>query len=240
MITNLISSLPQSFKYLFKDKVNFIFMLIPVLIGSIIYYYSFTHLYDFITNYTQTLFLKHISSETLGTALYWLVKGILVIMGFFIINWTFVLIVSLIASPFNDLISERVEKAYLNSKLPSLGESFSNMLSKIVFTILNETKKILFIGVLSLFSLILSYIPILTPFAVVITFILISTQFVDYVWSRHDLAFKACAKDMMKNAIPYGISGGLFFILINIPFVNLFTPAWATSYMTLFWVKRNS
>jgi CysZ protein len=235
---HLITQLPPSFKALLKDKVNFILMMIPVIIGVIIYSFGFWHVYEFLTTTTESYLQNTISSENLGTVLFWVFKIILFVFGFFLINWTFVLIVSLIASPFNDLISERVEKKHLEQNLPNLSDAFSSMAGKLFFTLFNETKKILFIGLLSVAALIMGYIPILTPIALVITFILVTVQFLDYSWARHDLPFKKCMTDVLKNIIPYTITGGLFFLLINIPFINLFVPAWATSYMTLYWIKK--
>ena len=86
-------------------------------------------------------------------------KTLITILFFFAINWTFFLVVSLLASPFNDIISSRVEKKLLGQSLDGMGDEFNGFFSKIGFIIFNETKKVVFIIFLSLISLGLSFFP---------------------------------------------------------------------------------
>ncbi len=235
---NVITLFKRSFSYIFKDPVNLVFTLIPVTIGIAIYSYGFYHLYDFVMGWLKGYLEGLATSNSIWLdIIYWLVKIILTILCFFLVNWTFVLIVSAIASPFNDLISERIEKKMKRTQLDSLGKNFSKLLSRMFFTIFNEFKKIMFIGILTLLALVFGYIPILTPFAFALTFLLVSIQFVDYTWSRHNLPFRSCVADVTKSIWHYLTAGALYFFFINIPLLNLFIPALATAHYTQFYNK---
>ncbi len=238
-MTNVISLFKRSFGYIFKDPVNLVFTLIPVTLGIVIYSYGFYHLYDFVMGWLKGYLEGMASSDSwwMGPVLF-LIKVILTILCFFLVNWTFVLIVSAIASPFNDLISERIEKKIKGIKLDGIGSNFSKLFSRMFFTIFNELKKILFIGLLTLLALIFGYVPILTPFAFALTFLLVSIQFVDYTWARHNLPFRSCVSDVTKNIWHYLTAGALYFFFINIPLINLFIPALATAHYTQFYNKN--
>lgn len=240
-MNNVISLFKKSFGFIFKDRVNFIFTMIPVLIGLAIYSFGFYHLYDFVMGWLKSYLEQMVNPDSFWLdILYFFIKIILTVLCFFLVNWTFVLIVSSIASPFNDLISERIEKKMKGVQLESLAKNFSKLFSRFFFTIFNELKKVLFIGTLTILALIFGYIPLLTPIAFCITFILVSVQFVDYTWSRHNLSFRNCLADLIKNVWHYLIAGGLYFFFINIPLLNLFIPALATAHYTQFYNRTKN
>jgi len=187
----------------------------------------------------KALIDQYITGDTLSGIVYYLVAAIFTIMLYFLINWTFVLIISLISSPFNDMLSSRVEKIHRGQALDSFGESFTKIGSKFFSTIFNEIKKIIFIVVLSLISLVFGYIPLLTPLSVLITVLLLAIGFIDFSWSRHKLSFGSCFNDIRKHFLGYSFGGGFFFILISVPIVNLIVSPLATSYFTILWIKNN-
>ena len=101
-------------------------------------------------------------------------------------------------------------------------------------------KKVILIFIFTLLAFVFSYIPFLTPISLIITAWLLAAQFVDYNWSRHELPSKLCVRDVKKNMIPYGLSGAFFFFLVSIPGLNLIVPPLATSYYTVYWVRKNN
>ena len=149
-------------------------------------------------------------------------------------NWTFVLIVSLFAAPFNDFLSESIADE-LEGKPYKRDRGFWNEIFPFVW---NETKKISVIVFLSLIAFTISFIPILLPISLCISFMLIAAQFADYSWSREKLTLKECINDMRMNFFKYCFSGALFFLLISVPMVNLFVPAWATAHFTLLFTRK--
>lgn len=239
MLVNAFTSFGPSYKLILKDKVSLLLASIPVVIGCALYYFLGRAFFSSALSWGNQYIEQYLSNGTFGQIVYYLVVSILTIMLYFIINWTFVLILALIASPFNDILSSRIEKLVLNEKLPSFAGSFEGVISKILPTLLNEIKKIFFIVSLSIIALLLGYIPLLTPFSVLVTVVLLAIGFIDYSWSRHGLNLSNCRKDLRKNLLSYIVGGGFFMILVAIPIVNIIVPSLATSYFTVLWVNNN-
>lgn len=234
-----LTSVNPAFKNITKNKTNFVLASIPVIIGILIYWFLGSWIYETIMSYGNQLIEQYVSKDSWGTVLYNIAAVLMGVMLFFFVNWTFVLVVTLIASPFNDLLSSRIEKQLLGEEVLPLGPSFKAMFRKIFYTLFNEIKKISFIVILSILSFMFGYIPLLAPIGVFIAVVLLSVEFLDYSWSRHDLSFKDCLKDLKGNVLGYALGGGFFFMLVAVPILNLAVPALATSYFTVLWVKNN-
>lgn len=239
MIQNALTSLKPAVKNILGNKVNTFLALIPVFLGILIYIFLGAWVYGTVMAEGKALIDQYITGDTLSGIVYYLVAAIFTIMLYFLINWTFVLIISLISSPFNDMLSSRVEKMHRGEKLDSFGESFTIIGSKFLSTIFNEIKKIAFILILSIVSLVFGYIPLLTPLSVLITVLLLAIGFIDFSWSRHRLSFGSCFNDLRKHLVGYSFGGGFFFILISVPIINLIVSPLATSYFTILWIKNN-
>ncbi len=236
---DFISTITDTISYIKRDKVNVILLLIPLLIGIVVYFAAGTLIYGSLYKLGMGYMTAWITSGTMGTIIAYLAKILFSILFYFLINFTFVLVVTVIASPFNDLLSSRIEKLYKEQEVEGIGTAFKNIFSKIVFVLFNELKKITFIIILTIASFILGYVPFLLPLSVVISGLLLAVEFLDYSWSRHDLAFSDCFKELKRNFIVYTISGLCFLVLVTIPVINLFVPALATSFFTLMYLKKN-
>jgi CysZ protein len=238
MIKDTFSSLRPAIRYILKDKINLLFTMIPLSIGSIIYFLMGKWMYGSVLGKGREIIQEKISQGGLGDFLYYIIMAIMTVVLFFVINWTFVLVVSIISSPFNDLISSRIEKIEKGEIPETLAQGFSKMFAKILFTILNETKKVIVIGFFTLFAIVLSFFPVLMPVSFIISAMLLSAQFVDYSWSRHDMKLGACFNDIRRNFFPYLAVGSIFILMVSIPIVNLVVPPLATSFYTILWIKR--
>lgn len=239
MLKNSIQAFKPSISSIVKDKVNLVLAMIPVITGIIIYWFLGKWMFTTAMSYGQNFINQYLSDGVASTVINYLIVTILTVMMYFVVNWSFVLIVSLIASPFNDIMSGRIEKSLRGESMPSMSETFSQMIGRLAKTLINEGKKVVFIGSLTVVSLLFGYIPILTPISIFIAFLLLAIQFVDYSWARHDLSVKNCVSDIRKNFLGYSLGGGVFFTLVAIPVVNLIVPPLATSYFTIVWVKNN-
>jgi CysZ protein len=239
VIKNAVTSFKPAFANVFRDKVNFILSAIPVLIGIILFILIGSWVYGDLMEQARGLVSNYVSDGAFGSFITYITMMVMTVLLYFIFSWTFVLIVAVISSPFNDVLSSRTEKILKGEELDTLVESFSLVGKSFVGTIINEIKKVTFIILLSLISLVFSFIPILTPLSVFITVLLLAVQFVDYSWARHGLTFKSCFKDMKSNFVDYGLGGGFFFLLVSVPIINLVVPPVATSYFTILWVKNN-
>lgn len=239
MFRNAVTSFKPASQNILGNKVNILLAIIPIVFGILIYFFLGAWVYGSVMDYGKQLIEQYITTDSVGSFVYYFVAAIFTVMLYFLINWTFVLIISIIASPFNDMLSRRIEKTIKGQELDSLAESFTKIGGSFFLTIFNELKKVSFIIILSLVSLVFGYIPLLTPVSILITVLLLSIEFIDFSWSRHHLSFSSCFADLRRNIIGYSFGGGFFFILISIPVVNLIVSPLATSYFTVLWIRNN-
>ena len=94
---------------------------------------------------------------------------------------------------------------------PSLELSFKETLKRLPKTLMNETKKISLIVVLSIVSLVLSFIPFMAIVSFFIQVVLLSVTFLDYYWSRKNLSVRECINDYRSNFL-FNFLSGLFFL----------------------------
>ena len=73
------------------------------------------------------------------------------------------------------------------------------MIKRLPKTIINEVKKITFIFFLTIFSLVLSFIPFMAIVSLFIQVILLSVTFLDYYWVKKDLSFRSCISDFKSD-----------------------------------------
>ena len=233
----MIPSAFQATRLMFKDKIILALSMVPVAIGVGLYIGMGSWFYSSILGWGDTWIKGHVS-ESWGVVVYYLLFSILTVLLFFIVNWTFVLIVSILASPFNDAISHRVEKILGGETPESLGGTFKRILANAIFSFINQIKKVAFIVVLASLGLLLSLFPVLAPISMIITAVLLSIEFMDYSWSRHDIPFSACKTDVKNHLIEYILTGGGFATLIAIPVVNLFVLPYGVIYYTTLWTNN--
>lgn len=228
--------LVQSFQLLWSRKTRWPLVLGPILIGIILYSTFFYLAYDFIAQTLQPWLIQAFNINQMGFFVRWTLMALITVIGFFLMNWTFVLVVSLFAAPFNDFLSESIADQ-LEGKPFKRDRGFWNEIFPFIW---NEIKKVSVIVFFSFIAFAISFVPLLLPISIWISCILIAAQFSDYSWSREKLTAKECMNDMRKNFFSYSLSGALFFLLITIPMINLLVPAWATSHFTLLFSKKKS
>lgn len=233
----LFSSYTMARRYLFADKINFMLAMVPVLIGIAVYVLLGGWVFQSVIPMGEEWVSSYFVNDTLGDIFYYMIVGLMTVFIYLLVSWTMVLIISLIASPFNDLISARIERKVRGKNPEDISKGFAGLIGKLFKTLFNEIKKVIMIIFLTLIAFALNLLPILVPVAFIMTAILFAIQFVDYSWSRHDMHSKECFRDARKNWIPYAISGSGFLLIATIPIVNLFLPSYATSYYTVLWTR---
>lgn len=236
---DILKCFPVSLRLIFTDPVNLILALIPTIIALSIYLFLIFSIFEnlelfvsFFKNYSYTADSATIFGKILIV--------ILMIFLFFLFNWTFILMVGIVSAPFNSLISSRIEQKLLSEV--ELDENRRHAISlvkkRMIETFWDEIKKVFYLSIIGFLAFLINLIPILYPIAAFILSILFAVQFIDYSWSRHNLSFKDCMKDLSRNVFPYFVSGFVFLALISIPLINTFIPAIATSYFTTLWLYR--
>lgn len=230
---NFIKAFGQALSVMKNDKWILLLSFVPILIGFALYYWFGAWMYGDVLTWGNQWVKESIASDSWGNIISWLVGIVMTVVLYFVVSWTFVLIISIIASPFNDVISSRVERAVLGKNKEEVGASFTQMFGRIFRILWNESKKIVFIVVLSLFGFLLSFIPFLVPVSIFISALLLAIGFLDYSWSRHDMKFTECLKDLKGSLASYSLGGIAFLFLIAVPVVNLFVLPYAVVYFTV-------
>lgn len=239
-MNKIIKNLGISLDLLRRDRIVMLYALIPLLIGLILFYFLGNYLYTDLLEMGKTYIEQNIQSSGWASAFYYFIFGIMTVLFFFMINWGFVLVISLIASPFNDLLSSRIERITSGEEIKGIGNDFERFLGRFFFTIVNELKKLIFIVSLTLVSFIMGIVPLIGPvLTTLMASVLIAIQFLDYSWSRHDFSLKQCLGDLKSSPFVYTASGFIFVFLLSIPVVNIFCLPLAVVYFTVHFSKKN-
>lgn len=236
---NILSVFKESLTIYKKDKWILFFAFIPVIIGALLYGAIGSYLYTDILAMGSSWIKNKITSDTFGTFVVYFMVTILTIAFYLITWWTFTLIVSVISSPFNDVLSRRVERALLGKEADTLGESLSDIAKGFLSSIFNEIKKISLILVLTIIAFFLSFVPLLTPISMILSSYLMSIAFLDYSWSRKSLRVSACINVLRKGFLVYSLSGFIFLGLVAVPLVQFFVIPLGVIFYTILYTQRS-
>ncbi|MDH4468728.1 MAG: EI24 domain-containing protein [Bacteriovoracaceae bacterium] len=235
-----ISLMGTSLRLCFRGPVNSMLTIIPIILGILVYLFIFAFLNDFIMSYTKPFLDKWLGPSSANeSTLAWIIFSLLAIFFYFILNWTFVLIISLISSPFNDWLSQRVAKNFVTPK-SKVELSISQKIMWLTGFLWMELKKILLIGFLTVVALLISYIPLLAIISLVMGFFLVAIQYLSFTWSREELSAGQAMRDLLKNFLSYFLSGAFFFLLVNIPLVNVIVPSLGTVFFTVLYYQNQN
>ncbi len=238
-MSKVSNAFSESWKIIKADHLVKLLSFIPIFIGAGLYGVLGSWLFSSIVPKGREWIESSLSQAGWGTAAYYILVTLMTILLIFIINWTFFLVVSLISSPFSDLISARVEKRILG-KNPEDAGGLKEMFRRLGRTLLNEFKKIAVIFLLSLVALAFHWTGVLAPVGIAISAILFAISFLDYSWNRHEMAFGACAKQIGGWFFTYLFSGLIFLFLLSVPVVNLFMMPFASVYFTVLFTRQRS
>ena len=229
----MFHALVQVKEILKKDKWIIVFGSLPAFISLIMFYFLGDFIFGNVLTYGKGQIESYLTSEGWSTFLYWIIAGFLTAIFFLLVNWFFFLIVSIIASPFNDLISSRTERILIGEQPIAINESVSVMLKKIVATVFTEIKKVLLIITVSLIALIFSFFPLFAPIGALLSSILMAASFLDYSWSRHGMKVRECVGHVKGNFIIYALTGGGCLLLVSVPLVNILILPFGTIFFTI-------
>ena len=237
---HFFNSFPIALRMIFKDPINLLLAILPTLLAIALYmltvFYVYSHSDQFIS-----LFRGYIPTADQATLFAKILTVVIILFIFFFMSWTFVFVAGIIAAPFNSLLSARIEKSLVAHQVDADKKvAFQTVGQGIGKTFKNEIKKILLILCVAFVAFFLNLFPLLYPVGIFLVAVLIAVQFIDYSWSRHDMHFGSCLKDLMVNIFPYGASGFFFLLLVTVPIINAFVPALATSYYTVLWLYRQN
>ncbi|MBT8435141.1 MAG: sulfate transporter CysZ, partial [Gammaproteobacteria bacterium] len=145
---------------------------------------------------------------------------------------------SIIAAPFNALMSEKIE-IELTGKAVTSNVSFARMA---IDAIGSQLRKLVYIMFWALGLFLVSLIPVVNLVAPVLWIVfgswLLSLEYFDYPMGNHDLVFAEQKKRLgERRGIALGF-GGVVMIMTSIPIVNFFAMPVAVAGATLLWVEQ--
>ena len=226
---NIYHSFVLSWKVLAKNKIILLFSTMPILIGTLLYVWLGSWFYGDLLSEGKKWIGQHVTSQGLGPFFNFLLVGILTIVFFFVISWTFVLLTAFIASPFHDIISCRTERYLLGEVPQSISESLKETILKIKKILVNEIKKIIIIAGLSIMGIALSFFPLLTPISLLISAWLMTATFLDYSWSRHEYSVGSCFDTLKKGFLVIPLLGWCFYFSCRFPLSTSCLYPWRSS-----------
>ena len=239
-MNHVLKSFRLALKMIFTDPINLLLAIIPTGIALTLYLLTITTIYRNSDRFAS-LFRSYIYTSDQADLLAKLLTAALIIFIFFLMSWTFVVIVGIISAPFNSMLSGRIEKKLIQHAVdPNKKETLHKIRQGLGQTFKNELKKLIFIALVASLAFFLNLFPLLYPVGIFLVAVLLAVQFLDYSWSRHDMHFGACLRDVLMNIIPYSLSGFFFLLLVTVPIINAFVPALATSYYTVLWLHRQN
>lgn len=164
-----------------------------------------------------------------GEAWYWLIfnyflMAVALLIILVLVFFTFAVVGSFIASPFNDALSAQTEEVLTGAKL-AVPFSLSAVLHDAARTLIVESKKIgiFLLGMAALLALQLLPVvgTLLSPlFSIGWTILFLVVEYTGYVFSRKQLDFSSQRRIIYRNSsVLLGFGAGLFCVLI-IPFMQ--------------------
>jgi len=173
----------------------------------------------------------------------WILLPVFSLMVLLVIYYTFSIIANLIASPFNALLAERVEKVLEGRPLPETS-GWKAMAKNIGKTMSSEFKKVFYMLKWMPVLLLITVIPgvnLIAPFAWLIYGAwMYALQYTDFPMGNHEMFIKEELIVLRKNrshALGFGLATNLITI---IPVLNFFAMPVAVSGATAMWVKQLS
>jgi len=171
-------------------------------------------------------------------ALYWLVWGIALIVLLVLILFVFTFVANIIASPFNAILSIKVEQA-LTGSAPQSSVSPWLILPR---SLAREVVKFLYILPRLLGLLLITIIPVINTVAPFLWVLfgawMMSIQYADYAADNNDVSFselKSRLGSRRFDALMFGLPA---YLLLTVPVVNLILMPIGVAGGTRFWVEH--
>lgn len=219
-------------RYIYQNRQLWKFVSIPVGITLVVYVLS----YRFILGWVQDVFRDFFGTSGWVLALYVIVTLGLLLLTFY----TFTIFLNIIAAPFNELLSEKVEDAYRRTKgQDTQKQSIRMLLREYGRTIAAEITRLLVFGAITLGLMLLSFAfsggLLLPALGGIVAVFFLAFEFLDYAMARHALSFQEKMRSIWRNRTPFFLYGVGLMVFFAIPVFNiLFVPAAVVSATQLF------
>jgi len=228
----------EGFGLILKPDLRRFFM-IPILLNIVVFsILSWLSIYWFSDFMDLTIPKGESILITFVRTIFWLFFAASVLL---IIFFSFSMVTNLIASPFNGLLSEKVE-TYLTGNKPKESERFLDIAAGILPSFLNELRKISYFFVIGSIILIISFIPILNIIAPFIWFIFGSQmqyiEYLSYPMENHGLYLKEIRKLAAKRRLLCFSFGLSVMCMTMIPLINFLVMPASVAGATTMWIRH--
>jgi CysZ protein len=168
----------------------------------------------------------------------WLLWPLFVLLMLLVVFYGFGLIANLIASPFNGLLAEKVERMLTGRPLPQEGD-YRRMLAELVPTLLDETRKILYAALLAIPFLLLLFVPLIGPVLwLFYSAWVLAVQYHDYPMGNHGLKFREMRQRLHgQRSLVLGF-GAAATGLGMVPVLNFILMPSAVAGATALWLRE--
>jgi CysZ protein len=171
----------------------------------------------------------------------WLLWAVFGIAALMILFYVFSLLANVIASPFNGLLAEAVER-HLTGESQDADGGWKKMLSELVPTVIDELRKLLYLIAWSVPFLLLFVIPVINlaaPFIwLVFSAWMLAVEYADYPMGNHGLRGDEQKRRLGEKRLMSLGFGGAVTIATMIPVVNFLVMPAAVAGATAMWVER--
>jgi len=231
----------RGLKVLVRTPTLWAYMLIPLLINLGVFSFGVYAGFSVFTEFVHG-FLPQ-SEAWYWAALAYLLWGIAVVLSVTVVFFTFTLIGNLIASPFNELLSEKVEKRFFPGTREEEPFSLKGFFREMPRIILDEGRRLLFYLLGLLVLALCLVIPVIGAFiyavsSAVFTIFFLSLDYLSYPMARRKMLFPEQRRCLLRHkALSSGFGAGAL-CLILIPFLQFLTIPASVTGATLLWKEK--
>lgn len=214
------------------------YLILPLVIGTLVY----TSLIWFAVSSFGTLMTWLLPT---GEAWYWELLGgllwvIFAVLILIILFFTFVMVMNILASPFNGFLAEKVEIKVCGA--PARELTWGQRLHEFGVIFLGELKKYAYFLMIAVILLVITMIPVIHVVSPVLWFLfgswMLAAEYIAYPMNNHGKVFKEVRKTLQQHRmLTYGL-GMAAFVLFWIPVLNFFVMPAAVTGGTLLWYER--
>lgn len=164
-----------------------------------------------------------------------------VVLVLLIVFFTFTVVANIIAAPFNGFLSEKVE-AVVRGVDDSPDFSWAELVAMVPRTLAREARKLGYMLPRMLGLFILSFIPVANIIAAPLWLLfgvwMMAIQYIDYPADNHKLGWNEMLGWLKSKRWQSLSFGGIVYVALLIPVVNLLMMPAAVAGATLFWVRE--
>ncbi len=233
------SYLSEGLKLIMRPGLR-LFVILPLTINVIL----FIALVSFATQQFGVL-LEHFmpSLPDWLSFLEYIIWPLFVLLVLVIIFFSFTMVANIIAAPFNGFLAEKVE-AVVRGEDNSPPFSWGELVAMVPRTMTREMRKLAYFLPRAIGLLILSLIPgvniIATPLWLLFGAWMMAIQYIDYPADNHKLGWNEMLAWLREKRWQSLGFGGMTYVVLLVPIVNLLAMPAAVAGATLFWVREGN